>query len=235
VAGAAGGGVSTLGRACALFPALHLAAIAAALLALLRDPSPATLGLLLAAVYLLPVAAYRLLGWRHPLREGVSCLDEPRFSPWWGGHQVQALFIAAPPLEGVLTLVPGLFSLWLRLWGSRVGRGVYWTPRVEIADRGLLDIGDGAIVGHKVEMYAHVVRRRRGRLVLHVRRIVIGRGAFLGAGTRLGPGVRIADGARVPVLTDLYPGARVGRPSRTPAPARPRTAVRAVPHAGAAS
>lgn len=201
--------MSLLGRALSWFPALHLSAIAVTAVALARSPSLLTAVGLVVAVYGLPLCAFRLLGWRHPLREGVSFLDEPRFSPWWGGHQVQAVLIAFPQLESVLQLVPGAFSAWLRLWGSQVGRAVYWTPRVEVADRSLLAIGDGVIVGHKVEMYAHAVRVRRGRPLLHVRRIVIGDGAFLGAGTRIGPGVHVADGARVPALSDLYPHRRV--------------------------
>jgi hypothetical protein len=201
--------MTLLGRLIGFFPSLHLAAIAAAVIALVHAPSIVNAAAAVAAVYVLPLLTFRLLGWFHPLREGVSFLDEPRFSPWWGGHQIQAVFIAIPQLEGMLQLVPGAFSLWLRLWGSTVGRSVYWTPRVEIADRSLLVIGDGAIVGHKVEMYAHAVRPRNGRPLLHVRRIVIGRGAFLGAGTRIGPGVHVAAGARVPALSDLYPHRRI--------------------------
>ncbi|HMH49690.1 MAG TPA: hypothetical protein VK548_05615 [Candidatus Acidoferrum sp.] len=174
-----------------------------------------------ATVYALPLAAFRVLHWWRPLREGRSRLDAPVYSPWWASHQCQALFIALPELESLLRLVPGCFSLWLRLWGSRVGRGVYWTPRVEIADRSMLEIGDRVVVGHKVEMYAHVIRPTRVGLILHVHRITIGHTVFVGAGSRIGPGVHIVDGVHVPLLSDLYPHARVGRvPPRTRPAAR---------------
>ena len=62
------------------------------------------------------------------------------------GHQLQVLYSAFPALR----LVPGLYSAWLRLWGSRVGRAVYWTPQVKITDRGLLKVGDGVVFGHRV-------------------------------------------------------------------------------------
>jgi hypothetical protein len=101
--------------------------------------------------------------------------------------------------------VPGLFSLWLRAWGSTVGRAVYWTPGLEIADRSLLRIGDRVVFGHRVGLYAHLVAPKHGRLVLYVKRITIGSDVFVGAGTRMGPGVRIDDGVTVPVLSDLYP------------------------------
>jgi len=161
--------------------------------------------LLAFAVYGFPLCAFRLLNLLFPVKEGFSQIDEKRFSPWWGGHQIQAVYIAIPQLESVLRLFPGVFSLWLRMWGSRVGASVYWTPRVDIVDRNLLDIGDRAVFGDKVECFGHVIKPKHGRLLLYVKRVQIGRGVFIGAGSRLGPGVRIADGAYVPVLSDLLP------------------------------
>jgi hypothetical protein len=197
------------GRLLAGFPAMHVAAIVASVWFFAAAPSVvAALGVG-AAVYALPLVAFRVLDRWRPLREGRARLDGPVYSPWWASHQCQALFIALPQLESLLQITPGAFSLWLRLWGSRVGRGVYWTPRVEIADRSLLEIGDHVIVGHKVEMYAHAIRPTRAGLVLHVGRIVIGHDVFVGAGSRIGPGVRIADRVHVPLLSDLYPHRRI--------------------------
>jgi acetyltransferase-like isoleucine patch superfamily enzyme len=201
--------VTRLGRLLLCFPAAHAAAIVMSLGFFAASPSLIAVLALVAAVYALPLVTFRTLDRWRPLREGRARLDAPVYSPWWASHQCQALFIAVPQLEGVLQLVPGCFSLWLRLWGSRIGRAVYWTPRVEIADRSLLEVGDRVVVGHKVEIYAHSIRPTRAGLVLHVRRIVIGRDVFVGAGTRIGPGVRIADGVHVPLLSDLYPHSRL--------------------------
>lgn len=213
--------MTVLGRLLAWFPALHMGAIVASVACFIASPSLISALGVGAAVYALPLATFRALDRWRPLREGRSRLDAPVYSPWWASHQCQALFIALPQLESLLQLVPGGFSLWLRCWGSRVGRAVYWTPRVEIADRSLLEVGDRVVVGHKVEIYAHAIRPTRAGLVLHVRRIVIGQDVFVGAGTRIGPGVHIADGVRVPLLSDLYPHRRlertaapVGRPAR---------------------
>ena len=44
-----------------------------------------------AAVYLLPVLAYRLLILFYPISSGLSNLKERRFSPWWASHQIQLI------------------------------------------------------------------------------------------------------------------------------------------------
>lgn len=149
------------------------------------------------ALYVLPVATYRIHNAFCPLKEGGSSLQGRLYSPWWGGHQIQGLFIAFPWIESVLHLIPGLFSLWLRAWGSRVGKGVYWTPRVEIVDRGLLEIGDFAVFGHCCGLSAHVVTVRKGQIRLYVRRIQVGEGALIGSEARLGPGTKVGAGVEL--------------------------------------
>lgn len=196
--------MSPAGRLLTFFPALVIACAAACVVAAIVTRSPLWLLALLFSIYGLPLLVFRAINLIRPLREGRSYLDGPRYSPWWGSHNIQRLYIAFPPLESLLQLIPGAFSLWLRLWGSRVGKRVYWTPRVEIADRSLLDIGDDVVFAHKVECYAHAIKPRRGRLILYVRRIRIGSRVFVGAGTRIGPGARVGSDTFVPILTDVY-------------------------------
>ncbi len=197
-------------RLLALFPAAWLFLVLLAFASWMSAPASVSRALLwLATVYLLPVACFRLHERVWPLVEGRSRLDEPSYAPWWGAHQFQIMYTAFPALEAALRLVPGMYSAWLRLWGSRIGHGVHWTPLVEISDRSLLEVGDGVIFGHRAACYAHVVQRRSGRLDLYLRRIRIGRGVQLGAGSRLGPGAAIMDGVTLPALTDVGVGRRV--------------------------
>lgn len=189
--------MSPLGRLLTFFPALQIALCVVCV-------ATGFWWLLPLVIYALPLLIFRVVNLVRPLREGRSFLDGPRYSPWWGSHNIQRLFIAVPQLESLLQLIPGAFSAWLRLWGSRVGRRVYWTPRCEVADRSLLDVGDDVVVGHKFECYAHAIKPSRGRLILYVRRVRIGSGAFIGAGVRMGPGGRVEAGAFVPTLTDIY-------------------------------
>jgi hypothetical protein len=200
-------------RGMAWFPALVLAAAAGAFAAFVAAPSVVTaLGVPL-ALYGLPLAAWRAHQRWAPLREGVSRLRGSAYDPWWGGHQIQWIYLAFPALEAALRAVPGLFSWWLRAWGSTVGHGVYWTPGLTIADRSLLVVGDGAIFGHNVAISAHVVQPTDGGDLLRVVRAVrVGAGAFVGAGAVLGPGAVVADGVTVPAGSAWVGGRAVRGP-----------------------
>lgn len=199
------------GRLATLFPAAHLGLSALGPILAIREGRPSWLLLGLLVLYLFPPLCHRLHNVLWPLREGHANLSQPRYSPWWTSLEMQAAFNAMPWLEGVLRLAPGMYSCWLRLWGSRIGRGVVWTPRVEIADRTLLDVGDHVVFGHRVALYPHVVDRRQdGDIFLYVKRIRIGDRAFIGAGSRLGPGASVAADARLPALTDVFINQRFG-------------------------
>lgn len=176
------------------------------------------------APYLVPLAAFRAINLFFPLREGASFIGERGYSPWLGAHKLQLIYLHFPVLERVLRLVPGLYSLWLRAWGSRIGRAVYWTPRVDITDRTNLIVGDHVFFGDKVHLVGHAVKPRDGRFRLFYRPIAIGSGSFIGAYSRIAPGVTVRSGSAVPVGTDLYPGATFDPAAGTPAQRHPSRA-----------
>ena len=196
-------------RVFAWFPPTWGLLTVAALVAFVREPGFASAAAIVLVLYAVPVACYRLHNALWPLVEGRSRLDAPGYSPWWGGHLFQVMYTAFPALEAALRLVPGLYSAWLRLWGSRIGRRVHWTPRIEIIDRSLLEVGDDVVFGHQVACYGHVVVRRGDAMVLYVRRIRIGNRVMLGFACRLGPGVRIDDDVSLANRTDVFIGRRI--------------------------
>lgn len=201
--------MTVLGSVMALFPALVVLLALASAWWLISSPGGVPCITLLAVVYALPLVAYRVHQRWFPLREGASLIVNRGYSPWFGCHQLQLIYVALPVLETLLRLVPGLFSLWLRAWGSRVGRRVYWTPHVEVLDRGLLDIGDAVIFGHRTGLSSHVIRPTRDNLLLFVKRVRIDDGAFIGAGSYLGPGVVVESRAMVPAGSHVMPRQKV--------------------------
>lgn len=187
------------------FPALVMLMTAASFLWICFYPGILSIMALLICLYVFPLLVYRIHEYLYPLKEGISYLGGKNYSPWWGSHQIQVIYIAFPALETLLRLIPGAFSLWLRLWGAKVGKNVYWTPQLEISDRSLIEIGDNVVFGNGVGIYSHIIKPKKQDLLLYVKKVKIGNNVFLGAWNHIAPGVTIADGTYVPVFTHIYP------------------------------
>lgn len=149
----------------------------------------------LAVLYLLPALAVRVLLKACPIAQGSHAPASRDFVVWWASAQLQMIFCRFPALEEGLRLVPGLYSLWLRLWGARIGRLTFWSPRLRILDRSFLRVGNDVVFGVGVCLNAHVLARDAvtGEAVLHLADIVIGDRSQIGgyslltAGTQVGP------------------------------------------------
>lgn len=182
------------------FPGLHLLLIAAVTLQFLLTKNLLLLPVLLFCIYLLPLLTWRLLNWRYPLTEGRFFIGrkEKGTHPWLLAYKIQSLFITFSFFERVLILIPGAYSAWLRLWGSRIGRKVTWTPRVDIIDRTSLNISDFAFFGDRVYMSTHLIVRQKDRLMLIHKKISVGEKCLIGFSCQLGPGTVIKDGEMLP-------------------------------------
>lgn len=181
--------MTLFGRLIFFFPLVHLILILLSGYYLIADPSLVNAVILVISVYILPIIAFRAHKLIWPVSYGISKLDAPSYSPWWAMHRIQVLFNYIPVFERILYLVPGLFSVWLRLWGSKIGKNVYWAGCCDITDRYLLDIGDNVIVGYKVAFYGHAVTPTKDGLVLCYRDIIVKNNSMLGALAKIGPGV----------------------------------------------
>ncbi len=187
--------MTLLSTVMAFFPAsvMLLAAMAVSVMFMASTWTMFGLGFvgLLLSFYAYPLMTFHVLQKFKPMPGTHEALDAKKYSCWWGLHQVQLIYFIFPVLEKILKAIPGLFSAWLRLWGSKVGKNVYWTVTAEIHDRHLLDIGDGVIFGHEVRLICHVVGPHEGKMSMYANTITIGKRAFVGAGAILGPGVVI--------------------------------------------
>lgn len=156
----------------------------------------------IANLYITPLVTYRVFHFFYPIEIGRQVMwpmDRDNPSSWVVGHKIQLVYEAMPWLEHILVMVPGLYAFWLRLWGSKVGGDTFFTPQIEITDRGLVDIGDQAFFGHRVFMSSHLVYKKNDQYILYVKRIRIGEGCFIGAMSNFGPGTDIAPGTFVPL------------------------------------
>jgi hypothetical protein len=147
-----------------------------------------------AFLYLLPPLAARTILALWGPTPSAAMVGSSDFIRWWGLSQLQLIFNRFPQLEELVRLVPGLYSLWLGLWGSRVGRLVFWSPGVVITDRQLIEVGDGAVIGMGVTIAPHLVLRERSGTRVMSAAVVIGPRAIVGGQGILGPGASIAPG-----------------------------------------
>jgi hypothetical protein len=163
---------------------------------------------LLAVAWLLlvPPLAVRVMLLARPLPSGDIPLNSSGFLRWWFTSQWQVIYNRLPWIEEMIRLVPGLYSSWLRLWGARVGRFVYWTPGLRVLDRPLVSVGHRVVFGVGVRVNPHVIMPSdSGDLVLRVGPVRIGDDVLIGGYSTLFAGCWIAPG-------EATPGKREHRP-----------------------
>lgn len=191
------------GRIVSLFPSFYLIVVIGWLTKMFYRFHWSDVFALALIIYILPLIFHRLHFLLFPFGDGYWDLTERKYNPWWASHMFQFPFIACPWIESLIHFVPGLYSMWLRAWGSKIGKNVYWTPRVEIIDRGLIEVGDNTIFGHIAALCSHMVADIDGKSCLVIKKISIGERVFIGADSQLGPG------ANVPSRTKLKPKSRL--------------------------
>lgn len=196
--------MTTADRLFSYFPLLMTVLSLAALGVFAQWPSPWSALLLLFVIYFLPPLVQRVMLRWSALNHGVNQIGGRTFSPWLATHHIQAIYDALPFLESLLRVFPGFYSMWLRLWGSRIGYGVEWPVRMDVLDRSLMDIGNRVMFSREVELTAHVRRKTEGgRSRVLVRTVRIGSYAFIGANSRIGAGASVPSNASVPELTSV--------------------------------
>jgi hypothetical protein len=192
------------GRLVSLFPLFYLVCVISWIGKMFYNFNPYDPLILIVIVYFMPLVFHRVHFLFFPFSDGYWVLAEKKYNPWWASHMFQYPFIACPWIESLIHFVPGLYSVWLRAWGSKIGKAVFWTPRVEIVDRGLVEIGDQCVIGHITGMCSHMVADIEGKPALVIKKIVLGNKVFVGADSQLGPGVIIPDRTKLKPKSRLY-------------------------------
>lgn len=123
---------------------------------------------------------------------------------WLIYYHLQSVYSHFSVFERLLRLIPGAYSFWLRLWGSKIGRGVNWTPECQIMDRGHLKIGDRAFLGNRSYLSAHAMKKSGSTYILFVKPIKVGADVMISFDCKIGPGVEIGHRAHVEACSKLY-------------------------------
>ncbi|MBY0517832.1 MAG: hypothetical protein K2P81_13055 [Bacteriovoracaceae bacterium] len=159
------------------------------------------------ALYLMPpfLARVTLLILGKP--ENNSPVPSKSAYAWWITTQLQVPFMRFSFLEELLRLVPGLYSFWLRLWGAKVGKFVFWSPKVLIADRPFVEIGDQAVLGYGAKMTSHLLTKdpKTLKLSLIFGEPKIGNRAIVGTMSAIAPGAMLGEGETLKATSALPP------------------------------
>jgi hypothetical protein len=124
---------------------------------------------------------------------------------WWLVTQLQVPFMRLSFLEEMLRLIPGVYSLWLRLWGAKVGSYIFWSPQVVIADRPFVEIGDRVIIGYGAKVTSHFLKKNDGETTLFFGIPKIESNTLLGAMSVVAPGAILKEGSTLEGGAGIHP------------------------------
>ena len=177
-------------------PMLHLVlTVLPIVLAVTGRVSPHLAWLAPVFLFLVPPLVVRGATMWTPLATGLVQPGSAAFLHWWFTAQWQVVFARLPALEELMRMIPGLYSMWLRLWGARVGALVYWSPGVVILDRSLVRIGSRVILGTGARFNPHTLAPVAPReMNLYLGPITVRDDALIGAFSQLLPGCEVAAG-----------------------------------------
>ena len=190
--------LKTLEKLFTLFPPLHFLIILVSLIFFIKNLELKYFLFFVGSIYFLPLLVWRALFLQ--IKEGKQSLGKntSQGSSWLIAHYLQYIFITFPMFERVLIIFPGLYSFWLRLWGSKIGKGVIWNPVMALHDRSLVEIGDYCIIGGHTHIASHFLVRQHSKLNSYVKKVTIGNKVIVGAESSLGPGATLIDGTLLP-------------------------------------
>jgi acetyltransferase-like isoleucine patch superfamily enzyme len=154
------------------------------------------------AVFVFAIAAYRLLLWVAPLREGYVH-EGSREEFVYHVYELFQLVLFQPLTRSHVVPVP-LMRLIYRGLGARFGDNSY--SGGTLLDPPLTSMGDNCIVGHDAVLFCHAVEGRS----LALAPIVLGNNVTIGAKAVVMPGVTIGDDAVVAVGSVVAKGTRIG-------------------------
>jgi len=165
-----------------------------------------TLLFLLIWIYLLPPILCRILILLYGRPLGTVSSNSPTFIYWWFLTQLQMLFMRLTFLEELLRIFPGVYNLWLNLWGGKVSLFAYWSPGVTVTDRYLINIGRGVVLGGGCRIGAHiVVHRSDDTQLLTLAGVIVDEHSVIGIHAAIGPGCHVHAQETVPAGKILKP------------------------------
>ena len=158
-------------------------------------------------LYLAPPIIFRILLIIYQTPKSLTYIGKKSTSGnlWYLSYQLQKNFEVFKFLEGILKLVPELYSHWLRLWGSKIGKKINWTSGCEVVDRPFLEIGDRCLIGNQTYISAHAIKKSNEKYLLYLKKPIIGNDVVTGFRSTIGPGAIIGNRCFLDSGAAIYP------------------------------
>ena len=157
-------------------------------------------------IYLLPPLLCRIVITLFGRPVGIVNSHSAVFLKWWFLTQLQIIFVRFPFLEEFLRIFPGVYNLWLNLWGAKVSLLTYWSPAVTIIDPYHINTGKGVIIGGGSRIGAHIITvEADGRQSLTLAPVIIEHHSVIGFQASIGPGCRVH-------ANETFPAGRILKP-----------------------
>jgi hypothetical protein len=157
-------------------------------------------------IYLVPPLLARLVILFYGKPTGIVSTSSRTHTIWWILFQLQLIFNRFTFLEEILRIIPGLYAVWLNIWGAKVNLFSFWAPGVTVMDRYHINIGKGVIIGTNSLISAHVlVKKSDGSMFLIIDSIIIEPDVLIGVAATISPGCHIHQSQIVPAQKLLKP------------------------------
>jgi hypothetical protein len=167
---------------------------------------PTAFGVFLLWLYLVPPLVCRCLLASFGRPSGAIKQSDRAYRVWWAVTQLQMPFNRMPFLEELLRLAPGLYALWIWLWGGSVSPLAFVAPGVTITDRFAVHIAKGAVLGTRSSYAGHMVTRdASGQWTVLVAAPEVCENALVSGDAGLGPGAKLLPGAFLPYGRKVAP------------------------------
>ncbi len=175
------------------FPAFHLLMMVLSAVSFIRNPSLVPFLIFLQVTYLMPIFIWRIVVYFYPIDEGFASIGKKAKGGnlWLISNQLQFFYNGFSLPEVVLKMIPGAYSAWLRMWGSKIGKKITWTPNSTIVDRPYLVIGDRCLIGGESYISAHAIKKNEGAYTLYVKKVLIEDDCVISYHVTISPGVKM--------------------------------------------
>jgi acetyltransferase-like isoleucine patch superfamily enzyme len=136
----------------------------------------------------------RLLGWRTPAGMEMRIADMEWPLLRWARYMISQHIVRL--FAGAFYRSTPVWTLYLRLNGAKMGRGVFVNSLV-LTDHNLLEFGDGVVIGSDVHLSGHTVEAG----VVKTAPVRLGKNVTVGTGSVIGIGVEVGDNTQVGALS----------------------------------